>query len=93
MINQILTYAQADWREHPIRFAVEVACWFNNLIIAIIFNSTVPAVPFLVLYPMWISGTLALSWCAYSRGSFGMLATFLMLAGIDVYGYIKVLLL
>ena len=91
MINKILTYAQADWREHPIRFSIEVLCWINNLIIAIIFNSTVPQVPFLILYPMWIGGTLALSWCAYSRGSFGMLATFLMLAGIGCYGYMKVL--
>ena len=92
MIATIKTYILEDWREHPIRFTVEALCWLNNLIISIIFNTTVPEVPFLILYPMWVGGTLALAWCCYSRGSFGMLATFLMLAAIDISGWIKLLL-
>ena len=70
MIGDIKAYVLQDWHDHPIRFSTEVLCWFNNLVIAIIFNSTVLAVPFLLLYPMWIGGTVAMSWCAYSRGSF-----------------------
>jgi hypothetical protein len=41
---------------------------------------------------MWISGTLAYAWCAYSRQSFGMLTTFIMIATMDLMGYIKVLM-
>jgi hypothetical protein len=84
-------WIQEDWKTHPVRFSLEVACWFNNLLIAIIFNTTVPNLPFLLLYPMWIGGSLTLAWCCWSRGSVGMLATYMMLVTMDMYGWSKVL--
>jgi len=88
----IWNWVKEDWRTHPIRFGLEVACWINNLLIAIIFNISVPNLPFLLLYPMWIGGALVLSWCSWSRGSFGMLATYMMFLAMDMYGWSKVLL-
>jgi hypothetical protein len=44
------------------------------------------------LYPLWITGNVAYAWCAWSRGSVGMLATFIMLIGIDTMGLLRLLL-
>lgn len=90
-MTDIWEWIKADWRDNKFRFMVEVICWFDSLFCAIIVNATVPHLPFLILYPMWIGGTLAYAWCAWSRGSFGMLATGLMIASMDCVGWIKVL--
>ena len=90
-IIDICSWIKDDYRNHPVRFCLEVLCWLDSLIVAVIVNTTVPNLPFLILYPLWISGTLTYAWCAYSRGSFGMLATFIMLASMDMYGWSKVL--
>ena len=91
-IENILAWIKEDWNNNPVRFCLEVLCWLDSLACAIIVNTTVPNLPFLVLYPLWVTGTLAYAWCAWSRGSFGMLATFLMIASMDIYGWSKVLL-
>ena len=91
-IENIWTWIKEDFHSYPIRFVVEVLCWIDSLACSIIVNSTVPHLPFLILYPLWVSGTLAYAWCAWSRGSFGMLTTFLMLASFDTIGWMKVLL-
>jgi hypothetical protein len=91
-MNNIWNWIQEDWRNNPVRFCLEVLCWLDSLACAIIVNTTVPNLPFLVLYPLWVTGTLAYAWCAWSRGSFGMLATFLMIASMDIFGWSKVLL-
>lgn len=92
MIEDILAWIKEDWHNNPLRFCLEVLCWLDSLACAIIVNTTVPNLPFLVLYPLWVTGTLAYAWCAWSRGSFGMLATFLMIASMDIFGWSKVLL-
>ena len=91
VVIKIWNWVREDWQKHPLRFFLEVLCWLDSLACAIIVNTTVPHLPFLLLYPLWISGTLAYAWCAWSRGSFGMLATFLMIASMDIYGWSKVL--
>jgi len=91
-IENMWAWIQEDWKNNPLRFCLEVLCWLDSLVCAIILNATVPNLPFLVLYPLWVTGTLAYAWCAWSRGSFGMLATFLMIASMDIFGWSKVLL-
>jgi len=88
---EIWNWIEEDWKNNPLRFCLEVLCWLDSLACAIIVNTTVPNLPFLVLYPLWVTGTLAYAWCAWSRGSFGMLATFLMIASMDIFGWSKVL--
>jgi hypothetical protein len=90
-IENTWAWIREDWKQNPLRFCVEVLCWLDSLVCAIIVNTTVPNLPFTLLYPLWISGTLAYAWCAWSRGSFGMLATFLMIASMDTVGWMKVL--
>jgi hypothetical protein len=90
-IRMLWEWIREDWESHKLRFIVEVLCWINSMICAVIVNTTVPNLPFALLYPLWISGTLAYAWCAYSRGSFGMLTTFLMIASMDCIGFAKIL--
>lgn len=91
-IENILDWIREDWRSSKIRFILECLCWINSMTCAVIVNTTVPDLPFLILYPLWISGTLAYAWCAYTRQSFGMLVTFMMIAAMDFLGFIKVLI-
>jgi hypothetical protein len=88
-IKKVWEWIGEDWQSHPLRFVIEVICWFNNLACALLVNLTVPNLPYMLLYPLWISGCLAYAWCAYTRRSFGMVATFLMLSTIDSLGFIK----
>ena len=91
-LRNITDWIREDWHENRFRFVLEVLCWLDSMACAVIVNTTVPNLPFTLLYPLWISGTLAYAWCAWSRGSFGMLATFLMIASMDLVGYMKILL-
>jgi hypothetical protein len=91
-LTEIWQWIKDDWEDNKFRFILESLCWVDSLVCAVIVNSTVPNLPFLLLYPLWIGGTLAYAWCAWSRGSVGMLATFLMIASMDCVGWIKVLL-
>ena len=90
--RNITDWIREDWRENRFRFILEVLCWLDSMACAIIVNTTVPDLPFTLLYPLWISGTLAYAWCAYSRQSFGMVITFIMLAAIDSAGFMRLLL-
>ena len=91
-IRNITDWIREDWRSNPVRFVIECLCWIDSMLCSVIVNSTVPHLPFLILYPLWIGGTLAYAWCAYSRQSFGMLTTFMMIAAMDVMGYVKILM-
>ena len=94
LIDPILNawdWIKRDWREHHIRFIIEVLCWANSLACSFLINSTVPDPPWLLLYPMYITGTSAYAWCAWSRGSFGMLITFTMLAAMDAWGFTRII--
>jgi hypothetical protein len=53
---------------------------------------TVPNPPLIVLYPIWILGCAMYAWAAWTRGSFGMLANYLLLVTIDSVGLIRMIL-
>lgn len=91
-IRGIWEWICEDWQDNKVRFCLELLCWLDSLACAVIVNATVPDLPFTLLYPLWISGTLAYAWCAWSRNSFGMLITFLMIASMDCIGYLKILI-
>ena len=91
-IREIWEWIKQDWQDNRLRFCVELICWLDSMLCAIIVNSTVPNLPFHILYPLWISGTALYAWAAWSRGSFGMLITFLMIGSMDCIGFAKVLL-
>ena len=92
IVHEIFQWIRSDWRSHPWRFCVELVAWAISLICSVTMAVTVPDAPLLVLYPLWISGCAMYSWAAYSRKSFGMLANYILLTGIDTLGLIRLLM-
>ena len=81
-----------DFKSNRIRFCLEVLAWIISIGCSITMALTVPTPPLLALYPTWITGCAIYSWCAYSRGSFGMLANYILLTTIDTIGLIRMIL-
>lgn len=96
MTNDFLTptldWIKDDYNTNPFRFAVELLAWAISIGCAITMAVTVPAPPLLVLYPMWIAGCAMYAWAAYTRKSFGMLANYMLLVGIDAVGLTRMVI-
>ena len=80
-----------DFRSNRFRFVVEVTAWSISIGCAITMALTVPTPPLLILYPIWIIGCAMYGWAAWTRGSFGMLANYLLLVTIDSVGLVRML--
>jgi hypothetical protein len=89
--NATIAYIQKDWKEDRFRFLLEVYAWACSVISAIIFAATVPNIPVVLLYSIFISGCAATAWTCYTRGSFGLVANYLCLVSIDGFGLIRYL--
>ena len=92
-LKELLVFIKADWNSHPWRLAGECYNWFVSVVTAVIFAVTVPNVPLLMLYPLWLSGLIIMCFCARSRGSFGLLMGCLSMTVIDIIGYARLLYL
>lgn len=88
----IFDWVRDDYKSHPLRFCLEVLAWAISIGCSITMALTVPTPPLLALYPVWITGCAIYAWCAYSRGSFGMLANYILLTTIDTIGLIRMLM-
>lgn len=91
-IVDIYKWAERDYREWPFRFFIEILAWAISIGCSITMAFTVPNPPLLVLYPIWITGCAMYCWAAATRGSFGMVANYLLLVSIDSLGLIRMLL-
>ena len=87
----IFKWAERDYREWPLRFFVEVLAWAISIGCSITMAFTVPTPPLIVLYPIWITGCAMYGWAAWTRGSFGMVANYILLTTIDSVGLINML--
>jgi len=85
-------YIQQDYQENGVRFFAEVFAWACSVISAIIFAATVPDIPVVPLYLIFISGCCSAAWTCWTRGSFGLLANYVFLITIDSIGLIRMLL-
>jgi hypothetical protein len=91
VVVDIYRWAERDYREYPFRFMVEVLAWAISIGCSIVMAATVPSPPLLVLYPIWILGCSMYGWAAWTRGSFGMLANYLLLVTIDSVGLVRMI--
>ena len=91
VVIDIYKWAERDYREWPFRFFIEVLAWAISIGCSITMALTVPNPPLLVLYPIWIVGCSMYGWAAWTRGSFGMLANYLLLVTIDSVGLVRML--
>ena len=93
VLIDILNWIKADYKTHPLRFAVEVIAWAISIGCSLTMMLTVPSPPLIILYPIWIAGCAMYGWASYSRKSFGMLANYLLLVTIDSIGLIRMIIL
>ena len=91
VVVDIYRWAERDYREYPFRFIIEVFAWAISIGCSIVMAVTVPTPPLLILYPIWILGCAMYGWAAWTRGSFGMLANYLLLVTIDSVGLVRMI--
>lgn len=92
IIWQIVDWIEKDYKSYPTRFVLEALAWAASIGCSITMAATVPDPPLLYMYPVWIAGCATYAWAAWSRQSFGMLANYLVLVGIDMVGLLRMIL-
>ena len=92
VLNGTINWIKQDYSSNRIRFLLEVLAWAISIGCSITMALTVPTPPLIVLYPIWILGCAIYAGCALSRGSFGMLANYLLLVTIDTVGLIRMII-
>ncbi len=91
-VVDIYRWAERDYREWPFRFYIEVLAWAISIGNSLVMALTVPNPPLIVLYPIWIVGCAMYGWASWTRGSFGMLANYLLLVTIDSIGLTRMIM-
>lgn len=87
-----IQWIKDDYKTNSFRFFVEICAWIISIACAFTMAITVPNPPLLYLYPLWISGCAMYAWASWTRKSFGMLANYLLLVTIDMFGLMRMLL-
>ena len=91
-LKDSLNWIKQDFHSNPWRLLGETYNWITSCVTAIWFAATVPNPPFLILYPIWLTGIAIMIACAHSRGSFGMTMLYSSLGCIDLVGFLRLLL-
>lgn len=89
--TDIYKWAEKDYKDWPLRFALEITAWFMSIVCAIWMGATLPNPPFLILYPLFIIQCGIFAWAAWTRRSTGMVANYLLLVTIDVAALIRLI--
>jgi len=85
-VKPTLDWIRNDFKSNSFRFCVELFAWTLSISCSLVMAATVPNPPLIWLYPVFILGCSLYAWAAYSRKSFGMLANYMLLVGIDTVG-------
>jgi hypothetical protein len=91
-LRPTLEWIKSDFESNRFRFCVELLAWSLSIGCSITMAATVPNPPLIWMYPVWISGCAMYAWAAYSRKSFGMLANYMLLVGIDIVGLMRMII-
>jgi len=86
LLNNVKEYIKADYQSNRFRFFLEAFSWTCSIITSIIFALTVPNIPVVSLYSIFIAGCLSTLYCLWSRGSFGLVLNYAFLVTIDAFG-------
>jgi hypothetical protein len=92
-VANVRQYIKTDWHSNRTRFCAEVFAWACSVISAIIFAATVPNIPVVPLYTIFIAGCVSSAWACYTRRSFGLMANSVFLVIIDGIGLIRYFLI
>jgi hypothetical protein len=91
LLQNIWQYIKNDWNSYPLRFCAEFFAWTCSVISAVIFAATVPNIPVIPLYTIFISGCIASGWACYTRKSFGLMINSIFLVTIDLIGLVRMI--
>ena len=91
-VDGVRQYIRTDWSSNRVRFCAEVFAWACSVVSAVMFAATVPNIPVVPLYTIFISGCFASAWACWTRRSFGLMANSVFLVVIDGVGLIRYLL-
>ena len=91
-LRPTLEWIKSDFESNRFRFCIELLAWSLSIGCSITMAATVPNPHLIWMYPVWISGCALYAWAAYSRRSFGMLANYMLLVGIDVVGLMRMII-
>ena len=89
--HKTVNFIKDDWQANPIRVVFESINWMLNLAVALLFAFTVPDVPLLLCYTLFLIAIGISIYTSISRGSFGLLATSITIFIIDFIAWIKLL--
>ena len=92
MIENTINWIKQDYRENPLRFCLELVAWFMSIGCTIWMGYTLPNPPFIFLYPMFIVQCTIFGWAAWTRGSTGMVANYLLITTIDIVAITRMIL-
>jgi len=92
MIENTINWIKQDYRENPVRFCLELLAWFMSIGCTIWMGYTLPNPPFIFLYPMFIVQCSIFGWAAWTRGSTGMVANYLLITTIDIVAITRMIL-
>jgi hypothetical protein len=84
--TNVWQYIKTDWHSNRTRFCAEVFAWACSVVSAVIFAATVPNIPVVPLYTIFIAGCISSAWACYTRRSFGLMANSVFLVIIDGIG-------
>lgn len=92
MIQNTITWIKQDYKEHPVRFCLELFAWFMSIGCTMWMGYTLPNPPFIFLYPLFIIQCTIFGWAAWTRGSTGMVANYLLIVTIDIVAITRMVL-
>ena len=92
MIENTINWVRQDYIDNPMRFCLELFAWFMSIGCTIWMGYTLPNPPFIFLYPMFIVQCTIFGWAAWTRGSTGMVANYLLITTIDIVAITRMIL-
>ena len=92
LFKPTIDWIKQDYRDNPIRFCLELLAWFMSISCTIWMGYTLPNPPFVFLYPLFIIQCSIFGWAAWTRGSTGMVANYLLIVTIDIIAITRMLL-
>ena len=91
MIKDTVRWVKQDYNEFPLRFCLELLAWFMSIGCTIWMGYTLPTPPFVYLYPLFIVQCGIFAWAAWTRGSTGMIANYILISTIDIIAYVRMI--
>jgi len=92
MFKQTREWIHEDYTTHPLRFSLELLAWCMSISCTVWMGYTLPNPPFIYLYPLFIVQCGIFAWAAWTRGSTGMIANYILISSIDIIAYIRMIM-